>query len=136
MGEERLVKANFICSVTIVEKTTDEEGKEVYKVKESKNEKWKGKEFTESMMADRIKGIDHTIQIVMNKPEHFQLNVIYILADGTRMWIWVEDKLMESNVESSETAAAAQGNEITPEEAQAINDAAAGEQIIVEMEGE
>lgn len=115
MGEERLVKANFICTVTTVEKITDENGNEVLKVKESKNEKWRGKEFTDAMYADRVKDINHTIKIVNGKPNNFQLNVLYILADGTRMWIWVKEEDM-----------------IDSEKAQVINDIAAGEQQTIE----
>lgn len=117
MGEDRLVKANFICTVTTVESIKQEDGTNIFKVKESKNEKWKGKEFTDSMYADRVKGIEHPIQVVNSKPDTFQLNVIYILADGTRMWVWVEEKDM-----------------IDSDEAQAINDVAAGEAETVEME--
>ena len=102
MGEQRLVKSNFICTVTTVEPITNEDGTTSYKVKESKNEKWRGKEFYDSMYADYDKGIEHKIVVVNQKPEQFQLNAIYILADGTRMWIWVDEKDMIQEAETEE----------------------------------
>lgn len=100
MGEKRLVKSNFICTITTVESIINEDGTTSYKVKESKNEKWRGKEFYDSMYADYNKGIEHKITIVNQKPEQFQLNAIYILTDGTRMWIWVDEKDMVQEVET------------------------------------
>lgn len=110
MGEDRLVKSSFFLTTTLMKREKDSEGNEVLKVVDSRTDKARGKEFTRSMYDDRMNGIEHTIRIVNSKPEQFQINVIYILADGTRMWVWVEEKDM-----------------IDSGEAQAINDAAAGE---------
>ena len=118
MGEERLVKSKFLMSVTLMEEITDEEGNKKLKVKDQKDEWVKGKDFTRDMYEERMNDRNPTIQIVNAKPENFHLNVIYIRADGERMWVWVLDDTP------------------TPEEAQAINDAAAGEQQTIESEGE
>ena len=115
MGEDRLVKSSFFLTTTLMRREKDSEGKEVLKVVDSRTDKTRGKEFTRSMYDDRINGIEHTIRIVNSKPEQFQINVIYILADGTHMWVWVED----------DGEAAAQKN----------NDEGAGIQQTIESEG-
>lgn len=119
MEPERILKANFIMSLILVSQSIDEDGKNVFKVIDGKNEKVKASDFHRSLQEDRDKGINHEIKVVNSKPTNFQFNVIYVRADGERVWIWLLD-----------------GEDISPEEAQSINDAAAGEAEIVEMESE
>lgn len=117
MGEDRLVKSKFLLSITLMEEVTDDEGNKKLKVKDQKDEWIKGKDFTRDMYEERVNGREPVIEIVNAKPENFHINVIYIRADGERMWVWVLD-------------------DPTEDEAQAINDAAAGEQQTIESEGE
>lgn len=108
--ERNLVKSKFIITVTSMQKIIQEDGTESFKTVGQINEEMSRQEFKRSMYDDKINGIDHKVEIVNKKPEQFQFNMLYILADGSRMWVWIESD-----------------NDITPEEAQAINDAAAGE---------
>ena len=124
MGEERLVKSKFLLTATLMEEVTDEEGNKKLKVAGQINDQMRGKDFTRSMYEDKLKDIEHKIEIVNTKPEQFQFNVIYILADGTRMWVWLKKPPLEVV------------DEPTEDEAEAINDAAAGEQQTIESEGE
>lgn len=89
MGEQRILKSNFLLKVTQLEKVVDEEGKENLKVTDSKWVKTKAREFEESLYFDRVAGIEHTIKIVSGAPEKFQVNTIYILADGKRAWVYI-----------------------------------------------
>ena len=97
MGEERLVKSKFLMSVTLMEEITDEEGNKKLKVKDQKDEWVKGKDFTRDMYEERVNDREPNIQIVNSKPENFQINVIYIRADGERMWVWVLDDSKEES---------------------------------------
>lgn len=117
MEPERILKSHFIMSIILVKREIDNEGKDVFKIIDSKNENMRASDFQKSLQEDRDKGINHAIKTVNGKPNNFQFNTLYMRADGERMWVWVLDS-----------------DEITSEEAQAINDAAAGEQEIVEME--
>lgn len=117
--ERNLVKSKFIITVTSMQKIIQEDGTESFKTVGQINEEMSRQEFKRSMYDDKINGIDHKVEIVNKKPEQFQFNMLYILADGSRMWVWIESD-----------------NDITSEEAQAINDAAAGEQQVIESEGE
>lgn len=89
MGEQRILKNNFLLKVTQLEKVVDEEGKENLKVMDSKWVKTKAREFEESLYFDRAAGIEHTIKIVSEAPEKFQVNTIYVRADGKQAWVYV-----------------------------------------------
>lgn len=119
MEPERILKSHFIMSIILVKREVNEEGKGIFKIIDSKNENMRASDFQKSLQEDRDKGINHTLKTVNAKPTNFQFNIIYVRADGERAWVWILDSDEE---------------EITPEEAQAINDAAAGEQEIVDME--
>lgn len=119
MEPERILKSHFIMSMILVKREIDKEGKGVFKVVDSKNENIRASDFQKSLQEDRDKGIKHEVKIVNAKPTNFQFNVIYVRADGERVWVWLLDS-----------------DEISPEEAQAINDAAAGEAEVAEMESE
>lgn len=108
-------------SIILVKREIDNEGKGIFKVIDSKNEKIRASDFQKSLQEDRDNGIEHEMKMVNAKPTNFQFNVIYVRADGERVWVWLLDN---------------DGNEISSEEAQAINDAAAGEAEVVEMESE
>ena len=60
-------------------------------------------EFNRSMFDDKLDGIEHKIEIVNKKPEQFQFNMLYILADGSRIWVWIETEPFET-VEKQEIA--------------------------------
>lgn len=119
MEPERILKSHFIMSIILVKREINEEGKGIFKIIDAKNENMRASDFQKSLQEDRDKGINHITKVVNSKPTNFQFNVIYVRTDGERAWVWILDSDEE---------------EITPEEAQAINDAAAGEQEIVEME--
>lgn len=120
MEPERILKSHFIMSIILVKREIDEEGKGIFKVIDSKNENVRASDFQKSLQEDRDNGIDHELKVVNAKPVNFQFNVIYVRADGERVWAWILDS---------------DDDEISPEEAQVINDAAAGEAEVVEMEG-
>lgn len=117
MEPERILKSHFIMSIILVKREINDEGNEAFKVVDSKNENMRASDFQKSLQEDRDKGINHLVKMVNAKPTNFQFNVIYVRADGERAWVWILDS----------------EEEISPEEAQAINDAAAGEQEIVDM---
>ena len=83
------MKSNFLLKVTQLEKVVDEEGKENLKVTNSKWVKTKAREFEKSLYFDRAEGVEHIIKIVSEAPVEFQVNTIYILADGKRAWVYV-----------------------------------------------
>ena len=59
------------------------------------NEEMSRQEFNRSMFDDKLDGIEHKIEIVNKKPEQFQFNMLYILADGSRIWVWIETEPFE-----------------------------------------
>lgn len=87
-----IVKAKILMSVTMLEKIEDEDGNSSLKVIGNKLFKMSGKEFRVSLEQDRLSGIKHTIEIVNEKPKQFQINGIYILADGKKAWAYAEKK--------------------------------------------
>ena len=89
MGEQRILKNTFLMKVTQLEKVVDDEGKENLKVIDSKWVKTRAREFEESMYFDRAAGIDHKIEVVYEAPEKFQVNTIYIRADGKQAYVYV-----------------------------------------------
>ena len=121
MEPERILKSHFIMSLILVKREINEDGEGVFKVIDSKNENVRASDFQKSLQEDRDNGVEHEIKMVNAKPTNFQFNVIYVRADGERVWVWLLDS---------------DDNEISPEEAQVINDAAAGEAEVVEMESE
>lgn len=90
MNEERILKSNFLMKVTQLEKIVDEDNKEHLKVSDTKWIKVRAKEFEESLYFDRIEGKNHKILIVTSEPDKFQLNTVYIRADGKRAWTYIE----------------------------------------------
>lgn len=73
-----------------MEKVEDEEGKSTLKVINTINEKMSRVDFIYDINEDAKAGIEHEIEVVCEKPTEFQVNKIYILADGTRMWVYVQ----------------------------------------------
>ena len=90
MFNKNLLKSSFILTVTLMEKIEDEEGKSTLKVIDTINEKMSRADFIYDINEDAKAGIEHDIEIVTEKPTDFQINKIYILADGTRMWVYVQ----------------------------------------------
>ncbi len=81
-----IIKGKARMKITVLDK--NDEG--VYKVV---NEKWvttSRKEIIDSWTEDYKNGIKHQFKIVNSKPEKFQVNVLYILADGKVLWAYVE----------------------------------------------
>jgi hypothetical protein len=44
------------------------------------------------MELDRRRGVEHKIQYVNAEPKNFQIGVIYILLDGSKVWTFIEDE--------------------------------------------
>ena len=103
MEERNLVKAKFILTATEVEEVKQDDGTTALKVVRTTSDQMSGREFKRSMYDDRLNGIEHKIELVNKKPEEFQLNTLYILLDGTRMWVWVKK---DSEPESLDCAVA------------------------------
>lgn len=92
MGEDRIVKSKFLMKVTTLKKVKGDEGNDTLKVT---NEKWvraKGKDFAASLYEERSKGIERKVEIVKAAPEKFQIGVIYVLLDGSKVWTYVEEE--------------------------------------------
>lgn len=70
-----------------LEKVVGEDGKENLKVTSVENVKMQAKEFEDSMRETRGKGILPKLQLVAAEPEQFQINTVYIRADGKRVWV-------------------------------------------------
>ena len=87
-----IVGAKILMSVTMLEKVEDENGNSSLKVIDNKLFKMSGKEFRVSLEQDRLSGVKHTVEIVNEKPKQFQINGIYILADGKKAWAYAEKK--------------------------------------------
>lgn len=85
-------KSSFLMCLTLLKKV---EGTAPdtwnYKVISSNWKKCNGKEFRNSLEEERMNGINHSIQIVSEKPEKFIINQIYMLPTRDRVWVWVED---------------------------------------------
>lgn len=89
MGEKRILKSNFLMKITQLEKIRDEDGNENLKVRDSKWVKMRARDFEESLYFDRAEGINHKTEIVLTAPENFQINVIYIRADGKQAYTYI-----------------------------------------------
>lgn len=85
-----IVKSKIRMSVTLLEKVEDENGGTSLKVTDNQIFNMSGKEFRVSLEQDRLAGVKHKVEIVYEKPEKFQLNGIYILADGRKAWTFTE----------------------------------------------
>lgn len=68
------------------------DGTENLKVVDSIWVKTKRKDFEESLFFDSQEGINHDIRLVTAPPEKFQINTIYVLADGKRVYVYVLDE--------------------------------------------
>ena len=84
-----------------MEKVEDEEGNSTLKVIDTINEKMSRVDFIYDINDDERNGIEHEFEIVQEKPVNFVLNKIYVLADGSRMWIYLEK---EKEVEASDSS--------------------------------
>lgn len=87
---EDIIKSSARMKITALEKVEDAEGGTSLKVTDSKWVKVRGKEIRESLAEDREAGIEHSIEIVDEAPDKFQLNTLYILRDGKVLWTFVE----------------------------------------------
>jgi hypothetical protein len=85
-----IVKSKILVNVTMLEKIEDKDGITSLKVIGNKIFKMSGKEFRANLTEDENNKINHTIEIVNEKPKQFQINAIYILADGKKAWVYVE----------------------------------------------
>ena len=81
MRKERIIKSKATLIVSYFEKTNDK----LIRCDEITT-RISGKEFMNSINEDREKGIDHKIEVVSEKPERFQMGVIYVRADGKMIW--------------------------------------------------
>ena len=77
-------------NVTMLEKVEVEDGSTSLKVIDNQIFKMSGKEFRTTLEQDRLDGVKHKVEIVYEKPEKFQINGIYILADGKKAWAFAE----------------------------------------------
>ena len=91
-----IVKNSILMNVTMLEKVEGEEGTTSLKVTGNKIFKMSGKQFRTDLELDRLDNVKHTVQIVSEKPKQFQVNAIYILADGKKAWVYVENKEEET----------------------------------------
>lgn len=85
-----IVKSKIRLSITMLEKIEDENGNVSLKVTGSKIINMSGKEFKTNLEEDRLAGVKHKVEIVHEKPNKFQINGIYILADGKKAWVYTE----------------------------------------------
>lgn len=84
-----IVRGKIIVKMSLLEKSNIEDETKL-KVVNEKIIHMSGKEFRSSIEDDITNGIKHTVKIVNEKPEKFQINGIYILANGKRAWIYTE----------------------------------------------
>lgn len=83
-----------------MESVEGEDGKSTFKVIDTINEKMGRKDFIASINEDKTKGIEHEFEVVYEKPKEFQINKIYCLADGSRIWIYLQkNEIVEEEVE-------------------------------------
>ena len=89
---ERFTKSKFRMKITKFRRQTDDEGNEKLKVVDVETTLCKGKDFSISMELDKQRGVEHKIQYVNAEPKNFQIGVIYILLDGSKVWTFIEDE--------------------------------------------
>lgn len=85
-----IVKSKILIKVTKLKKV-ELEGKISLKAVDNKTIKMSGKEFKKDLTADTLAGNKLTVEIVNEAPTQFQINAIYILANGQKAWIFVKD---------------------------------------------
>lgn len=85
-----IVKSKVLMSLTLLEKVEDEEGKTSLKIVDNQLFTMSGKELRTSLEEDDLAGVKHKVEIVNEKPTQFQINGIYILADGKKVWAYAQ----------------------------------------------
>jgi len=95
MDIHSILKNTFQMKVTKLKREIID-GNEKLKVIDSIWVKTKRKDFEESLFFDTQDGINHDIRIVIAPPEKFQINTIYILADGKKVYVYVLDDKEEN----------------------------------------
>lgn len=104
MFNKNLLKSSFLITITLMEKVEDEEGNSTLKVIDTINEKMSRNNFIYDINEDERNGIKHEFEVVQEKPINFQINKIYILADGSRMWVYLKKDSPNSNNEVQENS--------------------------------
>lgn len=101
MFNKNLLKSSFLITITLMEKVEDEEGNSTLKVIDTISEKMSRTNFIYDINEDERNGVEHEFEVVQEKPVNFVLNKIYILADGSRIWVYLEK---ENEVEASDSS--------------------------------
>ena len=83
---EKYTKSKFRMKVTYFEKQEDDK----LAVVDTKTTTCRGSDFSVSMAMDKAKGINRKIQYVNKEPEAWSMNTIYILKDGSKVWVYTE----------------------------------------------
>ena len=83
---EKFTKSKFRMKITYFKR--EEEDKLV--VVDSKTTTCRGSDFSVSMAMDKAKGIKRNIQYVDREPEKWRMDTIYILRDGSKVWVYTE----------------------------------------------
>lgn len=91
----KYTKSKFVMKVSYLEP----EG-EGFKVVDTQTSICRGSDFSTSLALDKARGIKREIQFVAKEPTTFQRDVIYILLDGSKVWVYTN--LLE-NTESETT---------------------------------
>lgn len=91
----KYTKSKFVMKVSYLEP----EG-EGFKVVDTQTSICRGSDFSTSLALDKARGIKREIQFVTKEPTTFQRDVIYILLDGSKVWVYTN--LLE-NTESETT---------------------------------
>ena len=91
----KYTKSKFVMKVSYLKP----EG-EGFKVVDTQTSICRGSDFSTSLALDKAKGIKREIQFVTKEPTTFQRDVIYILLDGSKVWVYTN--LLE-NTESETT---------------------------------
>lgn len=88
MGDDKLLypKSKFRFHLTKLRKVEDEDDDKRFVVVSSEIIQGNGKQFRESLY-----GTDTHIEVVTEKPDHFKLNQIYMLATRDVVWLWAEE---------------------------------------------
>ena len=91
----KYTKSKFVMKVSYLEP----EG-EGFKVVDTQTSICRGSDFSTSLALDKARGIKREIQFVTKEPTTFQRDGIYILLEGSK--VWVSTNLLE-NTESKTT---------------------------------
>lgn len=86
----RLVKSSFLMKVSLLEENdaASEDDKKALSIVDSQWIRMSGKEFEKSLKEDEENGTSHKIEVVSSEPQRFQVDVIYILRDGKKAWVY------------------------------------------------